>query len=407
MGDFIKLLLAQLVKTDDNLEEIQKLLNGGADPNFRIYFGRTPIHEAAGSNQENTEVVEELIRYGADVNFYDDFGYTALHYAVIQQKFYVVEALLQAGAFINAKTFQGETPLHLAVSAIKYAPEFQKPDTSVIESLLDHEGVDCNTKDCNGNTPLMLAVKGKRSLAVELLLNKKASPNIPDRLFETPLHVAFAEKSEPIAFELLRMGANIYAVNRDNQTPMDIFFDNMTPNEPFSTAQTFLKFISFRYQVTEAIKQKLQRFPELLQLVEKWCEEVNHMRSDILIYNIPFHGFILNCYGDPENPQYPEYLILEMYKCIIERFVMGLYPEYFMDIFVCIPASSLREVLQIIVNWRKKSKWCNDPVLFSNIDVTYLLSTYLSRLEMFCLIVSLSNVRISESMQNMCLPKFS
>ncbi|KAF8774217.1 Ankyrin-3 like protein [Argiope bruennichi] len=163
----------KLVKTDDNLEEIQKLLNGGADPNFRIYFGRTPIHEAAGSNQENTEVVEELIRYGADVNFYDDFGYTALHYAVIQQKFYVVEALLQAGAFINAKTFQGETPLHLAVSAIKYAPEFQKPDTSVIESLLDHEGVDCNTKDCNGNTPLMLAVKGKSSLAVELLLIKK------------------------------------------------------------------------------------------------------------------------------------------------------------------------------------------------------------------------------------------
>ncbi|KAF8774219.1 putative ankyrin repeat protein FPV162 like protein [Argiope bruennichi] len=407
MDDCIEILLVHLVKTDDNLIDIQELLDGGADPNYRLIYGRTPLHEAVGSNQENTEVVEELIRYGANVNFYDDFGYTALHYAVMQQKFYVVEALLQAGAFINAKTFLGETALHLAVNAFKYVPQSQDPDTSVIESLLDHEGVDCNTKDSNGNTPLMLAVKGKSSLAVELLLNKKASPNIPDDLSETPLHVAFAEKSEPIAFELLRMGANIYAVNRDNQTPMDIFFDNMTPNEPFSTAQTFLKFISFRYQVTEAIKQKLQRFPELLQLVEKWCEEVNRMRSDILIYNIPFHGFILNCYGDPENPQYPEYLILEMYKCIIERFVMGLYPEYFMDIFVCIPASSLREVLQKVVDWRKKSKWCNDPVLFSNIDITYLLSSYLSRLEMFCLIVSLSNVQVPESMQNICVPKFS
>lgn len=62
-----------------NLEEVQALLEGGADPNIPCEKGATPLHDAVG--QGHIEVVRLLLKSGASPNIRSDFGGTPLEWA--------------------------------------------------------------------------------------------------------------------------------------------------------------------------------------------------------------------------------------------------------------------------------------------------------------------------------------
>ena len=98
-------------------EEVTACLDAGADPRAPDERGRTPLHRAAGSN-ENPAVLETLLVAGADVAAQYARGYTPLHYAAaLTENPAIIETLLAAGADPMARAeYFGVTPLHEAAS---------------------------------------------------------------------------------------------------------------------------------------------------------------------------------------------------------------------------------------------------------------------------------------------------
>jgi len=63
------------------MEEIEALVEGGADVNVVGDMGSTPLHEAAG--QGHVEAVRFLLGHGARTDVKNEFGRTALEVAEI------------------------------------------------------------------------------------------------------------------------------------------------------------------------------------------------------------------------------------------------------------------------------------------------------------------------------------
>ena len=80
-----------------NVAAIAVLIEAGADVNARSEGDRTPLHEAARSN-ENPAVTEALIEAGADVNARNAEDYTPIGIARDRDHPCVVAVLLVAGA---------------------------------------------------------------------------------------------------------------------------------------------------------------------------------------------------------------------------------------------------------------------------------------------------------------------
>lgn len=110
-------------------------------------YGRTSLHYAAADGK-----VEEVIRLlsgGANPNAQDDNGWTALHFAAQAVSPRATEALLAAGAQTELKDSSGNTALSTAVFA-------SRGNGSVIE-LLRRAGADPHAANSSGVTPLSLA----------------------------------------------------------------------------------------------------------------------------------------------------------------------------------------------------------------------------------------------------------
>ena len=86
------------------------LLEAGAEVNALNKDGDTPLHTAAGDNN-NPAVITALVVAGAEVNALNKDGRTPLHYAALHSIWpYVIEALLNAGAAASARDHEGKTP---------------------------------------------------------------------------------------------------------------------------------------------------------------------------------------------------------------------------------------------------------------------------------------------------------
>jgi len=92
----------------------EALVEAGAevDEDLAVSLRLTPLHLAA--LRGGAEEVERLLNSGADPNARDVFGRTPLHYAAARNHKAVAELLLSRGADPNAKDNGGETPLDLA-----------------------------------------------------------------------------------------------------------------------------------------------------------------------------------------------------------------------------------------------------------------------------------------------------
>jgi hypothetical protein len=115
------------------------MIDRGAGPNDRDWWGRTPLHYAGCA-----EAAKLLLERGADVNARDERGRTPLHTAVEGGRLDVMRVLLEAGADINARDEWGRTALH-------YAAIFGFVEGA---RLLREHGADPDIKDGWGKTPL-------------------------------------------------------------------------------------------------------------------------------------------------------------------------------------------------------------------------------------------------------------
>lgn len=141
-------------------------------------------------------------------------GSSALHHAA-KSDFDVpalVSILIDRGLDVDSRDDMGSTPLHNAAVA---------ENLETVRLLLDH-GADINTKDSMGLTALHKAVAGGRLSSIRLLLDSGAVVEAKDALGRTPMHlmVCFAEHGAAVMDILLQFGANIDARDDTGETPL-------------------------------------------------------------------------------------------------------------------------------------------------------------------------------------------
>jgi ankyrin repeat protein len=143
---------------ENNLAEVSRLLNVGANVNVKDNCGLTPLHWACIKG--HVHVVIELLEHGADVESTTIYGWTPLHFACANGHVAVGNELLSRGATIEAKNNIGSTPLHVA-SLRDHLP--------VVKALLSGRA-NILAANNQGGLPIHLAVyQGKTEVAKCLL----------------------------------------------------------------------------------------------------------------------------------------------------------------------------------------------------------------------------------------------
>ena len=121
-------------------------------------FG-TALHEAVMKN--DIAEVKRLLEAGADVSAKNEIGYTPLHVAALMGHAASVKVLLQAGAETEVKNmWDDRTPLHYAAGG---------GGPASVKALLE-AGADPNVPDKDGDTPLAKAIRYDNNTEVVNLL---------------------------------------------------------------------------------------------------------------------------------------------------------------------------------------------------------------------------------------------
>ena len=157
-------------------EIVQILLYHSAKVNAETDLGETPLHlvrPGKYGSQDGIQVVRLLLEGGIDVNAHDKRNWTPLHAASYHGRLEIVRVLLDQGARANAKNNRGETPLH-QVAQGEY--ESQADGVRVAQHLLDR-GADVNAQDKSRKTPLHVASRCGRPEIVRLLLAHTTAKN--------------------------------------------------------------------------------------------------------------------------------------------------------------------------------------------------------------------------------------
>jgi hypothetical protein len=134
---------------------------------------------------------------------------SCLVYAIYHSPLAFIRTLLEVGADTNTPTDFGFPPLIAALSCARDVPGANKrADVDDIVRLLLSFGADPNQRGINDYTALHMAVSVASPLAVQLLLDAGADPELRTRIdeCETPLEMATSAGLSDIAAVLARKG---------------------------------------------------------------------------------------------------------------------------------------------------------------------------------------------------------
>ena len=178
----MSLLNSQLLEavSSRNIDEINYIIDRGADIDTRDKYGGTPIHNALESSvtrqlrnidewsedgiseTSNVDIVKILLDRGADIEAKNNVGNTPLIEAASIGDIDSLKALLNRGADIEAKNNDGNTSL------------IEAKTVDILKVLIDR-GADIEAKNNDGNTPLVEAAMYGQVERVKNLIFRGAS----------------------------------------------------------------------------------------------------------------------------------------------------------------------------------------------------------------------------------------
>jgi ankyrin repeat protein/TPR repeat protein len=208
---------------NNNIEEVRKFLESGADVNAKDEDGNSPLHLVA--EKGNKEIAELFIfkcaDINADVNAVNENTETPLHKAAFYGKKKIVELLISHGADINARDKEERTPIvktcmnPLGKLRDDYNPDYD-PDYDPGFGTPNAEGWS------NDYYPMDNFEKEAKEIIAKLLIAKGANVNTRDNRSFSPLHHASFEDLEAVAEMLIANGADVQAKNWRSETPLHL-----------------------------------------------------------------------------------------------------------------------------------------------------------------------------------------
>ena len=221
---------------NDDIVEVERLLQEGANVEARATNGVTPLMTAAESG--NVPLVSLLLEHGAKPTTQDEQTETALSYAARGGFVRVVNLLAQLSNTKdkNRALFAAVEggPVTVEVADLpnqtgqrqNQSTEVLESWTGTVETLLDN-GAEVEARNEDGSTPLIWAASFAQTDIFRLLILRGARINVTDKYGNTPLIAAACQCAAAtlnsvynVVKMLLDYGADVNARNRDGQTAL-------------------------------------------------------------------------------------------------------------------------------------------------------------------------------------------
>jgi ankyrin repeat protein len=222
---------------NESLEDIERHLKQGADPDTIDFIGTTSLMLAAING--NVEITDLLLEYDADVNLADIEGMTALLYALLYSNDSIAAKLLPLVDEIDHQNTNGFTALmfiaqtenlsfaqyaierganvnhtnRLGVSPVMYAAAFG--NFYMIE-LLHFYGAEINHQSDDGAAAIHMAAWYGHEEIMGLLLELGALIDMEDNRGNTPLMYAVMAQNPVSVWYLMESGANPEIINKND-----------------------------------------------------------------------------------------------------------------------------------------------------------------------------------------------
>ncbi|XP_057693539.1 protein phosphatase 1 regulatory subunit 12A isoform X1 [Corythoichthys intestinalis] len=222
-------------------EEVAALLRQGADINHANVDGLTALHQAC--IDENAEMVQFLVESGSNVNTGDNEGWTPLHAAASCGYIQIAKYLIEHGAHVGAVNSEGELPLDKATedpmkrllkAEIKKqgidVDQARKEEERVMlqDAKAMQEGGGTLTPHPNTNATALHVAAAKGYIEVlKVLLQCGVDVDSQDVDGWSPLHAAAHWGQEEVCTLLADHMCNMNAVNNVGQTPLDVADENL------------------------------------------------------------------------------------------------------------------------------------------------------------------------------------
>jgi ankyrin repeat protein len=206
----------------------------------RTTEGQTALMLGAWNGHDN--VVIALLRAGANVNALDNMGFTPISQAAERGEEQVVKILLDNEADANAKDVEGNTPLAkvsmLRLKHILRGAAAMGGRTNVLMRLLRLPGIQVDSQNCSGNTPLIYAAgchgvprnnlfqQGGHqheilfNSIIKALLDHGANVNTRNLDGHSPISQAASHGYLEIVKTLLAHGASVDVIDEAGVTPL-------------------------------------------------------------------------------------------------------------------------------------------------------------------------------------------
>lgn len=176
------------------LKCVRLLIGAGANVRSIAFSDEyTPLHSVISAfndkSGEHLAVIDELVAAGADINAISKEGKTPLSLAIEGPYLNVLEKLIALGVELNPVLPDGRNYVHLAARL-----NMEKRNVDKALEMLIKAGVDFDTPDENGRTPLHYIAASGNEAALKLILKYKPRIDRKDNDGKSPVELALKRK---------------------------------------------------------------------------------------------------------------------------------------------------------------------------------------------------------------------
>lgn len=168
-----------IASKNGNIDMIDLLVHRGADIYAVDVAGWNVL--ICGSFYEHSEVIDYFLQRGMSPDFSNSCNVTALMIASERGNFEMVRSLINKGARVDLVDHLGRGVLHYGSFSFDNPFLRSHKKAKVVHYFITEHHLDINSRDHDGNTPLIYAIMTHQRPIVETLIRLGADPYITNR----------------------------------------------------------------------------------------------------------------------------------------------------------------------------------------------------------------------------------